>query len=84
MVHVFFSMPFADKSAKIIKIALLDHLGTFRVPRVFLYKRIGIGIIFHTQIQKNFADAIKSSKYHQKRFLQIFFYFSLIPVKINT
>ena len=54
-------MPFADKSAKIIKIALLDHLGTFRVPRVFLYKRIGIGIIFHTQIQKNFADAIKSS-----------------------
>ena len=43
-------MPFADKSAKIMKIALLDHLGTFRVPRVFLYKRIGIGIIFHTQI----------------------------------
>ena len=69
----FFSMPFADKSAKIIKIALLDHLGTFRVPRVFLYKRIGLGIIFHTQIQNNFADEIKSSKYHQKRFLQIFF-----------
>ena len=72
MVHVFFSIPFTDKSAKIIKIALLDHLGTFGVPRVFLFKWIGIGIIFHTQIQKNCADAIKSSKYHQKRFLQIF------------
>ena len=28
-------MPFIDKSAKIIKMALLDHLGTFSVPRVF-------------------------------------------------
>ena len=80
MVHVFFSIPFADKSAKIIKIALLDHLGTFSVPRVFLFKRIEIGIIFHTQIQKNCADAIKSSKYNQKRFFTNFFYFSLIPV----
>ena len=80
MVHVFFSMPFADKSAKIIKIALLDHLGTFRLPRVFLLKRIGTGIIFHTQIQKNCADAINSSKYHQKRFFTDFFYFSLILV----
>ena len=73
MVHVFFSIPFADKSAKIIKIALLDHLGTFRVPRVFLFQRIWIGIIFHTQIQKNSADAIKSSKYRQKRFFYKFF-----------
>ena len=48
-------MPFADKSAKIIKIALLDHLGTFIVPRVFLYKRIGIGII-HEKILSAIQD----------------------------
>ena len=80
MVHVFFSMPFAYKSAKIIKMALLDLLGTFRVPRVFLFKRIGIVIIFNTQIQKNCADAIKSCKYHQKRFFKDFFYISLITI----
>ena len=43
--------------------AFLDNLGKVRLPR----KPSGFGMIFYTQIQKNCADAIKSSKYYQKR-----------------